>query len=93
MNKDEVVEAGEKIYADLKAAGVDIALDDREERAGFKFKDADLIGYPLQIVIGARSLEAGEVEVKIRKSGEKKNIPLKDVNSFVSDFLAAEKKA
>jgi prolyl-tRNA synthetase len=91
MNKDEVVDAGEKIYADLKAAGVDIALDDREERAGFKFKDADLIGYPLQIVIGARSLEAGEVEVKIRKSGEKKNIPLKDVNSFVSEFLAAEK--
>ena len=91
MNKEEVISAGEDIYAQLKDAGVDAALDDREERAGFKFKDADLIGYPLQIVIGARSLEQGEVEVKIRKSGEKKNMPLADIVPFVRDYIQTEK--
>ncbi len=91
MNKEEVVQAGEELYGKLKDLGVDVALDDREERAGFKFKDADLIGYPLQIIIGARSLENGEVEVKIRKTGDKKNISLDDVASFVKDFLDKEK--
>ncbi|MDC7231610.1 MAG: proline--tRNA ligase [Spirochaetales bacterium] len=93
MNKDEVVAAGEDLYTSLRDAGMDVALDDREERAGFKFKDADLLGYPLQIVIGARSLEAGEVELKIRKTGEKKNIPLAEVKSFVENFLKEEKSA
>ncbi|MDA3956450.1 proline--tRNA ligase [Oceanispirochaeta sp.] len=92
MNKEEVVEAGNSLYESLKSAGIDVALDDRDERAGFKFKDADLIGYPLQIVIGARSLEAGEVEIKIRKTGEKKNIPLGDALSFALDFIREEKK-
>jgi prolyl-tRNA synthetase len=91
MNKEEVVQAGTDLYDSLKEAGVDVLLDDRDERAGFKFKDADLIGYPLQIIIGARSLDAGELELKIRKTGEKKNIPLKDINSFVENFLKEEK--
>lgn len=91
MNKEKVVAAGEEIYEGLKKAGVDVLLDDREERAGFKFKDADLIGYPLQIILGARSLEAGEVELKIRKTGEKKSLPLKELETFVLTYLEAEK--
>ncbi|OQY33280.1 MAG: proline--tRNA ligase [Spirochaetaceae bacterium 4572_59] len=91
MNKEEVVQTGEDLYKKLKDAGIDVALDDREERAGFKFKDADLIGYPLQIVIGARSLENGELEVKIRKTGEKKNLPLGEIVSFVQEFIQNEK--
>ncbi len=91
MNKSEVVEAGETLYSQLRDLGVDVALDDRDERAGFKFKDADLIGYPLQIIIGGRSLEAGEVEVKVRKTGEKKNIPLADIRTFVTSYLEGEK--
>ena len=92
MNKDEVVAAGNSLYMSLKSAGIDVALDDREERAGFKFKDADLIGYPIQIVIGARSLEAGEVEIKIRKSGEKMNISLDEVETYVQKFIREEKE-
>jgi prolyl-tRNA synthetase len=92
MNKEEVVEAGNSLYNNLVAAGIDVALDDREERAGFKFKDADLIGYPIQIIIGARSLEAGDVEIKIRKTGEKKNVPLNEIEMFVQKFIREEKE-
>jgi prolyl-tRNA synthetase len=91
MNKEDVVTTGEDLYGRLLAAGVDAALDDREERAGFKFKDADLIGYPLQIIIGARSLESGEVEVKIRKTGEKKNVSVKDLVGFVKEYIQEQK--
>jgi len=91
MNKEDVISTGHSLYEGLKVAGIDVALDDRDERAGFKFKDADLIGYPLQIAVGARSLEAGEVEVKIRKTGEKKNIPVDEVLSFTENFIKKEK--
>ena len=60
----------EEIYISLHEAGVDVLLDDRTERAGVKFKDCDLIGYPLRITIGSKSLEKGNVEIKVRRSGE-----------------------
>ena len=91
MNKEEVLTTGQDLYEELKTAGLDVVLDDRDERAGFKFKDADLIGYPLQIAVGARSLEAGEVEVKIRKTGEKKNISVRKVVSFAENYITNEK--
>ena len=52
------------------AAGVEVLLDDRDERPGVKFKDADLIGIPLRIVVGSKNLAEGKVELKIRKTGE-----------------------
>lgn len=66
---EEQMSLAEKIYEDLKAAGIDALLDDREERAGVKFKDADLIGIPLRIVAGKKS-SSGIVEYKLRKGGE-----------------------
>jgi prolyl-tRNA synthetase len=57
---------GEEIYRELTAAGVDVLLDDRDERPGFKFKDADLIGIPLRVSIGEKSLAKGEIELKPR---------------------------
>lgn len=66
----EQLKAAEDIYAALKTKGIDTLLDDRTERAGVKFKDADLIGYPLRITVGPKTIEEGTVEVKIRKSGE-----------------------
>ena len=63
----------EEIYKNLKAAGVEVVIDDRKERAGVKFKDADLIGYPLRIVLGPKTVENGEMEVKIRRTGEVQN--------------------
>jgi prolyl-tRNA synthetase len=56
----------EKIYADLTARSVDVILDDRDERPGVKFKDADLVGFPLRIGIGEKSLAKGEIEIKPR---------------------------
>ncbi|MBB6482359.1 proline--tRNA ligase [Spirochaeta isovalerica] len=91
MNSSEVIEAGEKIYRELLEGGIDALIDDREERAGFKFNDADLVGYPLQIGIGRKSLEKGVLEIKIRKTGEKLEMSPDAVVSFVSDFLGREK--
>jgi len=91
MNNEDVVSTGESIYSDLKEMGIDVALDDRPERAGFKFKDADLIGYPVQVVIGKKSLENGVVEVKIRKTGEKTEVPLKEVSKYVQSYINKEK--
>ena len=70
MKEDPVREASELVYQELAAAGVEVLLDDRDERPGFKFKDADLIGIPLRIVVGSKNLSNGNVELKDRKSGE-----------------------
>jgi prolyl-tRNA synthetase len=59
----------ESLYRELMAAGVEAVLDDRPERAGVKFKDADLIGYPLRVTVGNRAVEQGEVEVRVRRTG------------------------
>ena len=56
----------EKYYAELSAAGVEVILDDRDERPGVKFKDADLVGFPIRVSIGEKSLAKGEVEIKPR---------------------------
>ena len=56
----------EKIYAELTARGVDVILDDRDERPGVKFKDSELVGFPIRIGIGEKSLAKGEVEIKPR---------------------------
>ncbi len=66
----EQLELAEKIYGELKAAGVDVLLDDRKERAGVKFKDCDLIGYPLRITVGPKAVEEGTIELRVRKTGE-----------------------
>ena len=86
--KDEaLMEASTKIYEELKAAGVDVLLDDRKERAGVKFKDADLIGYPLRITVSKNTLESGAVELKTRKTGEAVAVAIADVQKAVADTL------
>ncbi|MBW2413190.1 MAG: proline--tRNA ligase [Deltaproteobacteria bacterium] len=80
--KDEVQrDAAEKLYAELREAGFEVLLDDRDERPGVKFKDADLIGVPFRIVPGPRALVNGNVEFVTRgdRSGEKEEVPLGDV--------------
>ena len=69
-------EAAERLAADLAAAGVETLLDDRDERAGVKFNDADLIGVPYRVTIGPRGLEAGTVELKHRGSAESRDVSL-----------------
>jgi prolyl-tRNA synthetase len=75
----KVMGAAQKIYDALMTQKVEVLLDDRDERAGVKFNDADLIGIPKQVVIGSRGLEKGEVEVKERRTGEKKTVALDQV--------------
>jgi prolyl-tRNA synthetase len=62
----EVMKVAEKLYAELTARGVDVIIDDRDERPGVKFKDADLVGFPIRIGVGEKSLAKGEVEIKPR---------------------------
>jgi len=87
---DSVKEASESIYQELLEAGVEVLLDDRDERPGFKFKDADLIGIPLRIVVGAKTLAEGKVEVKERRSGEVEILPIADA---IAKVKAAVKEA
>jgi prolyl-tRNA synthetase len=70
LRSKDVTDLAEKIYQDLTGIGLDLLLDDRDERPGLKFKDADLIGIPYRVVIGEKGLKQGVVEIKERKSGE-----------------------
>jgi prolyl-tRNA synthetase len=64
--ESQAMQLAEKIYAELTAKGVDVILDDRDERPGVKFKDSELVGFPIRIGIGEKSLAKGEVEIKPR---------------------------
>jgi prolyl-tRNA synthetase len=68
--KEDQLAYAESIYDECCKAGLDTLLDDRRERAGVKFKDCDLIGYPIRVVIGPKAVEQGDIEVKVRKTGE-----------------------
>lgn len=70
MRDESVVSTAERLYKDLAKRGIEVIIDDRDERPGVKFKDADLIGYPLRVTIGAKTLQSGNVEVKSRQNGE-----------------------
>ncbi len=86
--KDETqVNVAETIYSELNNAGIETVLDDRNERAGFKFKDADLIGFPLKIVAGKGAVD-GIVEIKDRATGESVEVKIEEVLEFVKKFLA-----
>lgn len=79
-------EASMKLYSELKNAGFDALIDDRDERAGGKFATADLIGVPEQIVVGPRGLANGEIEIKNRANGEKTNLTIEAaINKLVSE--------
>jgi prolyl-tRNA synthetase len=77
--------ACEKIYADLNAAGVETLYDDRDERAGAKFADMDLVGIPWQLTIGPRGIKDGKVEVKRRGSDEKSEIALDGLGGWIAE--------
>jgi len=69
-------EAGERFYEALGAAGLDVMLDDRDERPGVKFKDADLVGFPYRVTIGPKGLASGVVELVRRRDGQKRDLPI-----------------
>ena len=79
----------EEVYEELRAAGIDVLLDDRRERAGVKFNDCDLIGYPVRIAIGPKTIDSGSIEVKVRRTGELVNFARDTYLKGVQDMLAA----
>ena len=81
---DKVTKAANEICKKLNAHHFDVLLDDRKERPGVKFNDADLLGIPYQIIIGAKGLSKGVIECKKRASGEKKEI---GENDFIEKFM------
>ncbi|WP_435236134.1 proline--tRNA ligase [Psychromonas sp. PT13] len=83
-----VAELAEKYYAELQAAGIDVLFDDRKERPGIMFADAELIGIPHTLIIGDRSLDNGVVEYKDRKTGEKQEIKVDEMIDFIKAQLA-----
>lgn len=90
VGDDTVFPVAERIAMSLAREGFEVALDDRDERAGVKFADADLIGWPLQIVVGKRGLADGNIELKRREEGEKYTISLSALNegrAFLNRFL------
>lgn len=88
-----VMQAAEQIYHQLQQRGVDVLLDDRDARPGFKFKDADLIGLPLRIVIGGKGLKEGVAEVKWRTEKDPTPVPLGEAVTVVIEQLERERAA
>jgi prolyl-tRNA synthetase len=87
----QVMEVAEKYYTELLAAGVDVLLDDRDLRAGAKFKDADLVGFPLRITIGGKGLQEGIVELKWRDEKDPSKARIADGVAEVQKQIAARK--
>jgi len=85
----EVKAAADQLYEQLNAAGIDTLLDDRDARPGFKFADADLIGFPVRVTVGDRGLKDGKVEVKLRTAAEPEMVDLAGVIDRVRALLAA----
>ncbi|AGL01287.1 proline--tRNA ligase [Desulfoscipio gibsoniae] len=87
-SKDQnLMQAAETIYNDLNDAGVETVIDDRPERAGVKFNDADLVGYPLRVTVGSKGLANGQVELYMRRNGETVLVPQDDVVNAVKTKL------
>lgn len=89
MDQDRVVETAEAVYMELDSETSPTVIDDREVGAGVKFADADLVGYPVQVVVGQRGLEKGVVEGKIRATGERRDFPVESAAAGARDLLAA----
>lgn len=92
MDKPEIFETAETLYDDLQKAGYEVLFDDRNLSAGVQFADADLTGIPLRLIVAPRALAQGMVEYKVRGTDEGGLIPLKDVVSFVQNWIETEMK-
>jgi len=87
VREQALVEASERLVRELEERGVDVLWDDRDERPGVKFKDADLVGCPVRVVIGGKSYKKGEGEIRIRRTGEQSAATLDQLAARVTDLL------
>ena len=87
MKDEQITQTAESLYRDLQAKGIDVLLDDRDERPGFKFKDADLLGIPLRITVGKRLSKDGIVELRQRRNGVTEDLAPEQTVSRVSELI------
>jgi prolyl-tRNA synthetase len=92
QNEEDVAKAAESIYQQLLSNGVDVLLDDRALRGGIKFKDADLIGIPVRVTVGKRSLAEGKVEIKLRSESEREEVLVEEATDKVVEMVTALKQ-
>ncbi|MEM2956612.1 MAG: His/Gly/Thr/Pro-type tRNA ligase C-terminal domain-containing protein, partial [Candidatus Pacearchaeota archaeon] len=87
VKEPKTLEIAEKIYKNLIENGLEVLIDDRDERAGVKFKDADLIGIPYHIIIGEKNIKDGYIEIKNRKTKEIQKIRVEELNKLFKLFI------
>ena len=93
VDHDESMAVAERLYDELRTAGVDVLLDDRDGRPGVKFADAELVGIPLRVAIGPRGLDNGQLEFTVRSDGEKVDVPIDEVVARVVDAVVTGRTA
>lgn len=84
---EQIREESDKIYKDLADSGIDVLIDDREERPGIKFKDSDLLGFPLQIIVGKKGLKDGKIELKERRGQKRSFHPVENARNAITKAL------
>ena len=86
----QVLETADKLYDDMQRPGIEVLYDDRDESAGVKFNDADLLGMPIRVTVSKRSIEAGGVEVKLRAAEESTIVALDEFENEISGLIRRE---
>jgi prolyl-tRNA synthetase len=92
MSDEDLKDTAEMVYTGLIEGGVDAILDDRDERPGNKFKDADLVGTPLRVTVGERAAKEGKVELRFRKTGDSVKLDRRDAVPKIIEAVKAEKQ-
>lgn len=87
MKDSKTIEVSEHLYNSMKDRKIDVLIDDRDERAGVKFKDADLIGIPTHIILGERNLKEGLIEIKDRRTKKAEKVRIEEIFNYLSDIL------
>ena len=90
-NDEDTMTVANRLYADLEAAGVDVLIDDRAERPGVKFIDAELIGIPFRVTVGPRGLADGVVEVSVRSTSEKSELDVENAAEEITALITSSK--
>jgi prolyl-tRNA synthetase len=89
IKDEETMTTANRIYDELSAGGIDVLMDDRDQRPGFKFKDADLIGLPVRVIIGGKGLKEGNAEIKLRTDSQATKVPIGEACDYVRRIVSA----
>ena len=93
VNDEQITAVSEQLYEELQAADIDVLYDDRDERPGFKFKDADLLGVPYRLTVGKNFVKSGLVELRHRNDGSVEELSPKDAVVKLTESIRAAVKA